>query len=165
MARRRVAPAAGPTYPARMRDRRYDWLYERQKQPVKAYVLERFAGELAEELRAWPPSDLEWESEEERRRWQPGAAAPPREAVLRLVMEAARLDLARAWEALEQLLAVEGGRRLQGEGEAAAVHLLTRLVTERCLELKERAEGLRLTREDLGAAVGLVERQLFRVTG
>ena len=38
-----------------VRDRRWDFLYDRQRQPVKAYVLERFAEELAEELRAWPP--------------------------------------------------------------------------------------------------------------
>jgi hypothetical protein len=34
-----------------VRDRRYDWLYERQKQPVKENILTRFAGELADELR------------------------------------------------------------------------------------------------------------------
>jgi hypothetical protein len=147
-----------------VRDRRYDWLYERQKQPVKAYVLDRFAGELAAELRAWPPPALEWESEAERRRWQAGAGTPPREAVLRLALEAARLDLGRDWEGLERLLAGERAR-LQGEAEVAALHLLTRLVTERCLEVKERAEGMRLSRADLVEAVGQVERQLFRVTG
>ena len=146
-----------------MRDRRYDWLYERQKQPVKAYVLERFAGELAAELRAWPPPDLEWTSEADRRRWQAGAAAPPRDEVLRLALEAARLDLGREWEALERLLAGAGASRLQGVSEAAAVHLLSRLVTEACLELKERADGLKLTRADLADAVALVEGRLFRV--
>ena len=145
-----------------MRDQRYDWLYERQKQPVKDYVLERFAGELAVELRAWPPPVLEWESEAERLRWQAGAGAPPRDAVLRLALAAARLDLGRDWEGLERQLAGERAQ-LQGEAEVAAVHLLTRLVTERCLEVKERAEGMRLSRADLVEAVGQVERQLFRV--
>jgi hypothetical protein len=42
-----------------VRDRRYDWLYERQKQPVKGYILERFAGELAGELAAWPSPVLD----------------------------------------------------------------------------------------------------------
>jgi hypothetical protein len=146
-----------------MRDRRYDWLYERQKQPVKAYVLSRFADELAAELRAWPPPALEWESEAARARWQAGAAAPPRDQVLRLALEAARLDLGREWEALERLLAEEGPRHLQGEPESAALHLLSHLVMERGLELKERAEGLRLTRADLVEALALVERRLFRV--
>jgi hypothetical protein len=35
---------------------------------------------------------------------------------------------------------------------------------ESCLELKERAEGAKITRADLGDALRLVERRLFRVT-
>jgi hypothetical protein len=147
-----------------VRDKRFDWLYERQKQPVKQYILERFAGELAEELRAWPPPDLEWESEALRARWQAGAAAPPREAVLRSALDLARLDLQREFEAIEQRLAGDDGGVLQGPAERAAVHLLMRLLTERCLSLKEYAEGARLTRDDLAGALGLVERALFRVT-
>lgn len=147
-----------------MRDRRYDWLYERQKQPVKDYILARFAGELAAELGAWPPPDLEWESEALRRRWEAGAAAPPRQAVLRCALDLARLDLQREFEAVERRLAGGDGGALQSEGERAAAHLLMRLVTERCLALKAYAEGARLTREDLVGALGLVERALFRVT-
>ena len=147
-----------------MRDRRYDWLYERQKQPVKQYILERFAAELAEELRTWPPPDREWESEALRLRWQAGAAAPPREAVLRCALELSRLDLRREYEAVERSLAGDGGGALRSDDERAAVHLLVRLVTERCLSLKEYAEGARLTREDLVGALGLVERALFKVT-
>jgi hypothetical protein len=146
-----------------VRDKRYDWLYERQKQPVKAYLLERFAAELADELRAWPPPVLEWESEALRLRYQVGAEAPPRHQVIRLALAAARLDLGREWEALERLLAEEGPRHWQGEAEAAAGHLLLRLVTERCLSLKEHATGARLTRQDLVGALALVERRLFLV--
>lgn len=147
-----------------MRDRRYDWLYERQKQPVKQYILERFATELAEELKAWPPPDLEWESEALRTRWQEGAAVPPREAVLRYALEIAKLDLLREFEAIEQRLASDGDGTLQTDAERAALHLLVRLLTERCLSLKEYADGARLTRDDLAGALGLVERNLFRVT-
>ena len=147
-----------------MRDRRYDWLYERQKQPVKQYILERFAVELADELRAWPPPDLEWESEPLRLRYQDGAAAPPREAVLRCALELARLDLLREFEAIERSLAGDGGGALQSDAERSAVHLLVRLLTERCLSLKEYADGARLTRDDLAGALGLVERTLYRVT-
>ncbi len=147
-----------------MRDRRYDWLHERQKQPVKQYILTRFAGELADELRAWPPPDLEWESQALRVRYQAGAAAPPREAVVRFALDLARLDLRREFEAIEKSLATDGGGTLQSDGERAAVHLLVRLLTERCLALKEYAEGARLTREDLVGALGEVERGIFRVT-
>jgi len=147
-----------------VRDRRYDWLYERQKQPVKQYLPERVAAELDAELRAWPPGALEWESEAQRRQWGAGAAAPPREQVVRFALELSRLDLMREWEELERRQASEGARHYQDAAEAAAGHLLVRLVTERCLALKEYAEGAGLTREDLVGAVGSVEKRLFRVT-
>jgi hypothetical protein len=147
-----------------VRDRRYDWLYERQKQPIKQYLLERFAGDLAGELAAWPPADLGWESEALKARWQAGTARPPGELVIRYALTLARLDLRREWEEID--------RRLQGEAdgwwrtpeERAAGQLLVRLLTERCLWLKEEASGARLTREDLCAALELVERRMFLVT-
>jgi hypothetical protein len=147
-----------------VRDRRYDWLYERQKQPIKQYLLERFADDLADELGAWPPADLEWESEALQRRWQGGVAQRPDQRVVRYALEVAGLDLRRQWEEID--------RRLQGEAdgwwptpdEKSAGLLLVRLITERCLWLKERASGARLTREDLCGALTLVEQRLFRVT-
>ncbi|WP_242345024.1 hypothetical protein [Anaeromyxobacter terrae] len=146
-----------------MRDRRFDFLYEREKQPVKAYVLERFAGELARELEAWPPPFLDWVSEELRARWAAGAAERPRDDVLRFALEIARQDLLRDFEGVERRLA-EGAHRLQSPAEAASLHLLVRLLTEKCLGLKEHAEGARIRREDLVAMLDDVERRLFRVT-
>jgi hypothetical protein len=146
-----------------VRDRRFDFLYDRQSQPVKEYVLERFSAELADELRAWPPAELEWSSEADRARWAAGAADRPRDDVVRLALELARLDLAREFEQLDVFLAGQAGR-LRSPAEGAAVHLLGRLVTEACLELKERAERMRLDRSDLISAVDRVERRLFRVT-
>jgi hypothetical protein len=46
---------------------------------VKAYLLERFAEELARELLEWPPPFVDWVSEELRRRWAIGAAERPRD--------------------------------------------------------------------------------------
>ncbi|WP_242341153.1 MULTISPECIES: hypothetical protein [Anaeromyxobacter] len=146
-----------------MRDRRFDFLYEREKQPVKAYVLERFAGELARELEAWPPPFLDWVSEELRARWSAGAAERPRDDVLRFALELARLDLLRDFEGVERRLA-EDAHRLQTPAEGAALHLLVRLVTEKCLGLKEHADRVRIGREDLVAMIDDVERRLFRVT-
>jgi hypothetical protein len=145
------------------RDRRWDFLYDRQKQPVKAYILERFAEELARELSAWPPPFVEWVTEELRARYAAGAAERPRDDVLRLALELARLDLLREYQAYEQRLDREG-HRLRTPAESAALHLLVALVTERCLALKEHAEGARLLREDLAGMLDLVERRLFRVT-
>ena len=41
-----------------MRDQRYDWLYERQKQPVRQFIVEKFAEELAGELAELPQACL-----------------------------------------------------------------------------------------------------------
>jgi hypothetical protein len=146
-----------------VRDRRWDFLYDRQRQPVKAYLLERFAEELARELAAWPPPFVEWVSEQLRRRWAAGAAERPRDDVFRLALEVARLDLLREFEGVERKLGEEA-HRLQTPAEEAALHLLVRLLTEQCLGLKEHAHGARLSREDLVAALADVERRLFRVT-
>ncbi len=146
-----------------MRDRRWDFLYDRQKQPVKAYVLERFGEELARELEAWPPPFVDWVSEDLRRRWAAGAAERPREDVLRFALELSRLDLLREFEEEERRLRAEA-HRLQSPAEEAALHLLVRLITEKCLGLKEHAEAARLGREDLAEMLRAVERRLFRVT-
>jgi len=147
-----------------VRDKRFDWLYERRKQPVREYILERFAEELAGEVAAWPPADLEWESEALRLRWQGGAAARPRDQVVRYALEIARLDLARAWEEIDRRMGGEAALHWQTDDERSAGHLLVGFLTEKCLALKEHAEGAHLTREDLVRALELVERRLFRVT-
>lgn len=143
-----------------MRDRRFDWLYDRQRQPVKEFILERFAEELARELAAWPPPFVEWVSPELRARWASGMEAPPREEVLRLALRLARLDLRREFEEGERLLRAEG-HRLRSPAEEASSHLLVRFVSEKCLGLKEWAEGAHLTREDLVRSVEMAERRLF----
>jgi hypothetical protein len=145
-----------------MRDRRWDFLYERQKQPVKAWILERFAEELARELSSWPPPVLEWESEAMRARWAAGAAEKPRDDVVRFAIELARLDLMREHEEVERRRGAEA-HRLRTPAEEAALQLLVVLVTERCLALAEHAEAARLRREDLAAMLVDVERRLFRV--
>ncbi len=104
-----------------MRDRRWDFLYDRQRQPVKAYVLERFAEEVARELRAWPPPFVEWVSDELRSRWAVGAEAPPRDDVLRLALELARLDLAREWDEVERRLREEFPSILRIAGHAEPI--------------------------------------------
>jgi hypothetical protein len=146
-----------------VRDRRWDFLYDRQKQPVKIYILERYAIELAEELSTWPPPSVEWVTEELRARYAGSAAEKPRDDVLRFALELARLDLLREHEELAALFARDA-HRLHTPTERATAQLLVLLVTERCLELKEHAEGARLTRDDLAGMVADVERRLFRVT-
>jgi hypothetical protein len=146
-----------------VRDRRWDFLYDRQKQPVKTYVLARFSEEVAAELASWPPPFVEWVSDDLRARWSAGAAERPRDDVVRFALELSRLDLLREFGEIDRRLADEA-HRLQTDAERAALHLLVRLLTEKCLGLKEYAQGLALTRQDLCASLVDVERRLFRVS-
>jgi hypothetical protein len=143
-----------------VRDRRWDFLYDRQKQPVREYVLERFAEELAAELTAWPPPFVEWVSDELRVRWSAGMAEKPPQRVVRLALALAKLDLAREFEQEERLLDREGPAAWQTDAERAAGHLVLRYVTERCLGLKEYAAPMRLTRAELIGAIALAEQRL-----
>jgi hypothetical protein len=147
-----------------VRDRRWDHLYDLQKQPVKQVIVERFAEELAGRLAAWPPPDVEWVTEELRRRWAAGLEGAPGGEVLRLALELARLDLMRDHEAFEEGMRNRAPRVCQGPADEAALQLLLLYVTEECLALKEWAQGAKLSRADLAGAVGLAERSLFRVT-
>lgn len=147
-----------------MRDRRWDHLYDLTKRPVKEVVLERFGEELAARLRAWPPADVEWLSDELRQRWNAGLAGPPRDEVLRLGLELSRLDLLREHDRFDEAMRNRAPSVCQGPAEEAALQLVVLYVGEECLSLKEWAEGARLTRTDLAHAVDLAERRLFRVT-
>ena len=147
-----------------MRDRRWDHLYDARKQPVKEVVLSRFAEELADRLRTWPPADVEWLSDELRERHGAGLLGPPRDEVLRLGLELSRLDLLREHERFDEAMRNRAPLVCQGPADEAALQLLVLYVGEECLSLKEWAEGAKLTRADLARAVDLVERRLFRVT-
>lgn len=147
-----------------MRDRRWDHLYDAEKQPVKEVILERFAEELAGRLGAWPPPGVEWVTEDLRRRWAAGLEGAPRGEVLRLALELARFDLLREHEAFDEGMRNRAPRACQNPADEAALQLLVLYVTEECLALKEWAAGAKLSRADLAGAVGLAERRLFRVT-
>ena len=144
-----------------MRDRRWDFLYDREKQPVRRFIVEQFAEHLEGELRAWPPAALDWESEAEQRRWSAGLRIRPSDDALRLALDIARLDLRREFEEAQRRLEAEGDARWRGEEQRAAGHLLVRFLVEKCLGLKEHAEGARLTRDDLCACLDEVERRLL----
>jgi hypothetical protein len=143
------------------RDRRWDFLYDQQRQPVRAFVVERLGEELAQDLSSWPPPVEDFVDEALRARWAAAVAAQPRDAVVRLALEAARLELARDWDGAERR--IEEERERLATGEEDAVRLLARFLTEKCLAFKEWAEGARLGRGDLEDALRAAERRLFRV--
>jgi hypothetical protein len=144
-----------------VRDRRWDFLRDLEKQPVKDWILERFAAELASDLEGWPPPFEAYVADGLRRRWAAGLERRPPDAVLRLAMELARLDLGREVEAYEERMRNAAPRACRDAADGAALHLVALLVSEACLELQERAEGARLTRADLVRAVELAERRLL----
>jgi hypothetical protein len=119
------------------RSRRWDFLYDREKQPIRTYLLAELARMLAAEIEEARPPD----------------------ARLRAALEAARLDLARDWDGVERVVSA------LPEDERAAARGLARELVEACLDLKERAEGARLGRGDLADALRLLEGRLFRVIG
>jgi hypothetical protein len=147
-----------------VRDRRFDHLYDLQKRPVREVVLERFADDLAERLSSWPPAEVDWVTDELRRRWAAGLDRRPGEPVLRLALELARLDLLREHEAFDERMRNEAPRACREPGDDAALQLLVTFVTEQCLALKEWAEGARLSRSDLASAVERATRRIFLVT-
>lgn len=142
-----------------MRDRRWDFLYERQKQPVKEYLLERFAAELAQQIARWPPP-IGWVSDDLRLRHAEGLEALPGEEGIRLAFQLARLDLEREFEAADRLSTREAPLRWRGPAETAAGRLLVQFLIESCLALKEEAVAARITRSDLAGALELAEKRL-----
>ena len=145
-----------------MRDRRFDHIYDLKKRPVKEYLLERFAEELASDLSTWPPP-VEWVSEELRRSYAPALGDRPSDAALRFALEIARLDLERRFDAIDERVRTEAPHRWSSEAEAAAGRLVAHFVSEKCLALKERAEGIGITRADLVRAVIAAERLALRL--
>jgi hypothetical protein len=145
-----------------VRDRRWDFLHDVERQPVKEWILERFAAELARDLEGWPPPLEDHVPGDLRRRWAAGLERRPPDEVLRLALELARLDLERALEAYEERMRNAAPRACRSAGDEAALHLLALFVSDACLELKERAEGARLTRADLSRAVAMAERLVLR---
>jgi hypothetical protein len=143
------------------RDRRWDFLHDVRKQPIKGWIVERLADELARDLRSWPPPD-DWLAEGSASDRAAALTTALDERALRQALQAAQLDLARDFEGAERVLADDAARR--APSEAAAKRLVARWIVERCLALKEEAEGAHLTRADLADALRRAEQLLFRVT-
>jgi hypothetical protein len=140
------------------RSRRWDFLYDRQRQGVKEYLLARFAEELAGELRRWPP-DVEWADDRQRARLAEALAPPgPGDAVVALALELARLDLAREHEAAEAVRERRAPRAWPTARDAQQGEVVVQFAIESCLALQEAATGARLRRADLAAALEAVAR-------
>ncbi len=76
----------------------YEWIYERQAQPLKEYVLDEVTKLLAHAIEEFPPRIEEWEREDIRRRFEPllaEARGRPERAVIRVALTLFRWELDR----------------------------------------------------------------------
>ena len=86
----------------------FEWLYERQAQPLKDYVLDEIATSLAAAAESFPPAIEEWEDDATRRRWDAVVSQPPgplSRPVRRLALRLYRWELERDVEAIDRYLA------------------------------------------------------------
>ena len=144
----------------------FEWLYERQAQPLKEYVLDEIARSLAEGAERFPPAIEEWESPAVRARWDAVVSQPPGPLprhVRRLALRLYRWELERDVEAIDRYLAQghfeELGTFTALEQDTAL--FLWRYWVDQTLAFKEYARDKFLWRELLGLADRL-ESQLDR---
>ena len=85
----------------------YEWLYERQRQPLKEYVLDEVSKRLAQTAQEFPPAIEEWERDAQRQRFEPllaRARGRPREEVLRCALKLYRWELRRDHDAIDHYM-------------------------------------------------------------
>lgn len=85
----------------------YEWIYERQAQPLKEYVLDEVAKLLAQAVEEFPPRIEEWEREDVRRRFEPllaEAAGRPEKPVVRVALKLFSWELERDVEAIDDYM-------------------------------------------------------------
>jgi hypothetical protein len=134
----------------------YEWLYEREKQPLKEYVLDEVAKHLAKAVESFPPQIEEWESEELRLRFAPllsTMADRPRLGVVRIALKLYRWELERDVEAIDHF--VRNHQWSEEEATPAEIELATFLWQywlEQTLAFKEYAQEKFRWRELIGLA-------------
>lgn len=141
----------------------WEWLYERQSQPLKEYVLDEVAKYLAVAVEQFPPQIHEWEREDLRARYAPvlaQASGAPSAHVLRLALQLYRWDLERDVERIDAYLARGHYEELGTFGalEKETALFLWNYWMDQTLAFKEYAQGKFTWRELLGLADRLETR-------
>jgi hypothetical protein len=123
----------------------YEWIYERESQPLKEYVLDEIAKGLAKVVEEFPPVIDEWEREDLRARFEPLLARRTGRPPLDVVREAVglyRLELERDIEAIDQYMREERWRAAGlSEDDRELVVFLWQYWTEQTLAFKDYADG------------------------
>jgi len=124
---------------------RWERLYDTTSQPLKSYVLDAVAKELATAVEEVPPVLEEWEDLAERDRWAPVLAqvkGRPHRDVVRLALKLYRWDLARDYETTDTYMRAERYREFVEPGLMLETALfLWRFWMDQTLAFKDYAQG------------------------
>lgn len=141
----------------------WEWLYEREAQPLKAYVLDEVAKRLADYVESWPPKLDGWEDDATRLRFEPlltQVRGRPGAGVVRLAIQLLRWDVERAYEETDRYMRGEHWREFVEPGlELETALFLWRLWMDQTMAFKEYAQE-KFTRRDL---LGIPERLQTRL--
>jgi hypothetical protein len=143
---------------------RWDHLADQKPVAIRDKVLQLAGDELVAELRAWPPSSLEWLDPALQARFEPALAQPGRPELdtLRVACEVARLELLREVERIDHFWRSPQARELLPTPlEEERAQFLVRFLVEGALELQEALQH-RFRRAELAAVVERIEEQLLR---
>lgn len=140
----------------------YEWLYERESQPLKDYVLDEVTKRLAAAVEEYPPLIEEWEREDWRLRFAPllaKASGPPDTRIVRCALKLFRWELQRDYDAIDGYM--RGAHHSEyglGPEELETAIFLWQYWLEETLSFKDYAQEKFLWRELIDLADRLQER-------
>jgi hypothetical protein len=136
----------------------YEWLYEREAQPLKSYVLDEVAKLLAAAVEAFPPTIEDWEREDLRQRFEPllrRVQGRPDVRVVRCALQLFRWEIERDVERIDGYMRGEHWREHGlGPDELETAIFLWQFWLDQTLAFKEYAQE-KFTRKEL---LGLADR-------
>ena len=143
---------------------RWDRFAEGKPRELKDYVLEEVAGQLARDLREFPPPIDEWLDETLKARYAPvvARASRPELETYRVGCELAREELLREYELIDRFCRSPEYRRLLPDAlEEQTAHFITRYLVDSALAFQEVGKD-KFRRADLVVLVEKVEERLLR---
>ncbi|HET9753713.1 MAG TPA: hypothetical protein VFP52_12155 [Myxococcales bacterium] len=142
---------------------RWDRILEQKPQELKDYVLDQVAGQLAGDLRDFPPRIEEWLDEATKARYAAVMARrgrPPLET-LRAGCEMAREEMLREYELIDRFRRSPEYRGLLPDAlEEQTAHFVTRYLVDSALAFQEHAQG-KFRRADLVRLIEKIEDRLL----
>lgn len=143
---------------------RWERILDQKPQELKDYVLDQVAGQLAEDVRNFPPPIAEWLDEALRERYARVIArlGRPELETYRVACELAREEMLREYELIDAFCrSAEYRRLLPNELEEQTAHFLTRYLVDGALAFQEYTKG-KFRRADLVTLMEKIEDRLLR---